>query len=229
MNPLDALPRFQRKRSHVLGVFARPRAARLSQRIPGCDPLHDDRAAEGEEGVSPRDLRQRVPSRHLGVPPQALVARRQPRRGSRPESLRLVLTAADIVRAGEVADVRQRMPDGGHLPVQDADDPRLRPVEDHVVDLVVAVHKRAPVARLRRLVGEEAHHVLEVRQLPDWFLGVDIHRLRLRLGDGGEGRDLPVVEPRRLAKTLHAHGLGVDSMELGQGPNCIPPSRYERY
>lgn len=50
-----------------------------------------------------------------------------------------------------------------HLPVQDADDSRLRLVENQIVDLIVAMDEGAAVTRLRGLVGKEAHHVGEVR------------------------------------------------------------------
>lgn len=87
-----------------------------------------------------------------------------------------------------------------HLPVQNTNDSRLGLVEDKIVDFVVAVHECASIARLSGLVREEAHHVSEMRQLPDWLLGVYIGRLRLCIGDGGKGTDLTVIETRWFAE-----------------------------
>lgn len=107
------------------------------------------------------------------------------------------------------------MADRRHLPVQNADDARLCLVEDHVVNLVVAVHEGASVEWLGSLIGEEAHHVHEVGQFANGLLGLDVDGLRLRIGHGGKGRDLAVVVAGRLAKSLQADRLGDNPMELG--------------
>ena len=174
---LDALPSSQRKRGRLLRILGRPRTAGLSQRMPGLDPLHDDRTPPLEEGIPPDDVRHGVPAGHLAIQPQTVVPRRQARRHARLEVRDRVICPVEEVRTGQVADVRQRMPDGRHLPVQNANDARLRLVEHHVVDLVVAVNQCASVLRLCCLVGEEPHHLHEMWQLTHGLLAFDVHCL----------------------------------------------------
>jgi hypothetical protein len=88
-------------------------------------------------------------------------------------------------------------------------------MEDHVVNLVVAVHEGASVEWLGGLVGEEAHHVHEVGQFANGLLGLDVDGLRLRVGHGGKSGDLAVVVAGRLAESLKADRLGDDPVELG--------------
>lgn len=123
----------------------------------------------------------------------------------------------------QVGQVGQRVADSGHLPVEDADDARLRLVEDDVVDLVVAVHEGAAVARLRASVREEGHHVVVVRNLADRLVAVDVARLGLRFRDRGEGRELPVEEAGRLAKVGHVDVARFDAMEFGQRADGVVP------
>ena len=58
------------------------------------------------------------------------------------------------------------------------------------------------------------------------LFGVYIHCLRLRLGDGREGRNLSIIESGRLTEPFQADRLGIYSMQLGQGPDgIVPPTR----
>lgn len=123
--------------------------------------------------------------------------------------------SVDDIRARQVAEIRKRVSDRGHLPVQNANDSRLGLVEDHVIDFVVAMHQGALIAGLRWLVGEEAHHVYEVRQFADWLFGIHVFGLGLRAGNCGERLDLPVVESGRFAKGFQADFFGDDAVEFG--------------
>lgn len=96
------------------------------------------------------------------------------------------------------------MADSGHFPVKDADDAVLSLVEDHVIDFVVAVDEGGAVSGLGGLVGEEAHHLVEVRNVADGDLGVDVDGLGLGFGDDGESAYLTVVETSGSPETLHA-------------------------
>jgi hypothetical protein len=78
--------------------------------------------------------------------------------------------------------------------LKNANHPRLCLVEDDVVDLVVAMHKRAPVLGLRLGVAEEGHHLVKVRDLADRLARVLILGLHLRVLDGVERLELSVVE-----------------------------------
>lgn len=84
-----------------------------------------------------------------------------------------------------VAEVRQRMAQRGELPVEHRDDPRLRGMEHHVVQAVVAMDDRnlGLVARARRHMGgkpvDQALHGLD----------------RLRQFAGAIGRGLVLLAP----------------------------------
>jgi len=113
--------------------------------------------------------------------------------------------------------------DSAHLPVEDANDPRLGLVEDDIVDLVVSVYKRRAVLRLRLRIFEEPDHLVVVRDLADWLAGVLVFGLRLALGDGRKGLDLAIVEAALTAVVLETHALGFDAVELSQsGDGTVP-------
>lgn len=87
------------------------------------------------------------------------------------------------------------------------------------------MYQGSTVAWLRWLMREEPHHVLEMRQFPYRLLCVGVGDLRLCLGDSCKGGDLAIVEPRWFAKGFETDGLGHHTMQLGQGVNCILPSK----
>ena len=105
-----------------------------------------------------------------------------------------LLAGGGQVGREEVVDVGQRVADGGHFPVEDADDARLSFVEDDVVDFVVAVDEGGAVLGLGGRVFEEGDHVVLVRDFADGFAGFLVFGRGLGLADGVEGGDLPVVE-----------------------------------
>lgn len=104
------------------------------------------------------------------------------------------------IRAGQVAEIRKRVPHRGHLPVQNTDHPGFSLVEDHIVNLVVTMHQGASVAGLCCLVGEEAHHVSKIWEFANGFFRIGVSCLGLCFGDCGECRNLSVVKTTGLAK-----------------------------
>ena len=100
----------------------------------------------------------------------------------------------------EVDEVGEGVADGGHFPVEDADDAGFGLVEDEVVDFVVAVDQGGAVAGLAGFVAEEGDHVIEVGDRPDGLFGLDIDGGGLVRGQGGEGFDLAVVEVGRFSE-----------------------------
>lgn len=73
------------------------------------------------------------------------------------------------------------MADGAHLPVEDADDTGLSRVEDHVVELVVAVDEGGAVGGLEILVAEVGEEVVEVGDVAHGDAGGDVFYLGLDL------------------------------------------------
>lgn len=67
-------------------------------------------------------------------------------------------------------------------------------MKDEIIDLVVAVDQGASVPRLHSFVGEELHQLIEMRNIPNCFAGLDIYSLALRDRDCPERLYLPVVE-----------------------------------
>ena len=100
-------------------------------------------------------------------------------------------------------------------------------MKHQVVDLVVAVDERRPVLGLCALVPEKRHHVVEMRDLAHGHVRLDVDGLRLRLGDGAEGRDLAVVEARRLAEAGEADGGRVHAVEFGEGADGVVPPAFD--
>ena len=115
------------------------------------------------------------------------------------------------------------MSDGAHLPVEDANDSGLGLVEDDIVDLVVSMHERRAILRLRLRVLEEPYHLVVVWDLADWLAGVLIFGLRLAFGDGRKGLKLAVVEASLTAVVFETNALGLDAVEFGQsGDGAVP-------
>lgn len=191
----DLLPGLAGKGAPQAGILPRLRTACLSQRMPRCDPLHDNRAPEGVERISPAQLSPAdCPPAHFPIPPHTLVSRRQALDPLAPEP-RLRRAALDVgIGARKIAQVGKRVADGRHLPVQHPYHPALRPVEDHVVDLVVPVDQARPVQRLAALRREKGRQLVKVRQLAHRLPRLDVPRARLRRVDRLERRQLPVVE-----------------------------------
>jgi hypothetical protein len=97
-------------------------------------------------------------------------------------------------------------------------------MEDHIINLVVAVHERAPVLGLRLRITEESDHGVLVRDLADGDLGLLIDGFGLRFGDCVEGGDLAVVEARGFAVALESDVFGHDAVEFGErGYGGVPP------
>lgn len=117
----------------------------------------------------------------------------------------------------EVGEVAEGVPDGAHLPVEDAGDVGGGGVEDDVVDLVVAVDEGGAVAGAQGGVGEEGHQLVHVRDLADGLPCVDVARPRLRVADLPPRRQLPVVEPAALAEGTQPHAVRVHAVQGSQG------------
>ncbi len=66
-----------------------------------------------------------------------------------------------------------------HFPVQYANDPRLRLVKDHIIDLVITVHEGGAVSGLSAFVAEERDHVVEMGDFADGHTAFDVDGLRL--------------------------------------------------
>ena len=115
------------------------------------------------------------------------------------------------------------MTDGGHFPVENAYYVGLGGVEDEIVDLVVAVHEGPAVFGLGGGVAKEGDHVVVVRDLTYWHLGVYIDCLGLCFRDGGEGLELPVVEVVGPSEILQPYVFGHDAMEFAQSRDRTPP------
>ena len=96
-------------------------------------------------------------------------------------------------------------------------------MKHQIINLVIPMHKRAPVLWLRLRILEERHHLVEVRDLADGNLGLDVDGLRLRQRDGAERRELPVVEAGGLAEGGEVDRGGGDAVELGEGADGVVP------
>lgn len=97
-------------------------------------------------------------------------------------------------------------------------------MKHQIVNLIIAMHKRRSILRLRLRIAEEPDHLVEMRDLANGLLGLDVDGLCLGFGDGVEGRELPVVEARRLAEGGHVDGGRGDAVELCEGADGgVPP------
>nr|POF25990.1 putative methylmalonate-semialdehyde dehydrogenase [acylating], mitochondrial [Quercus suber] len=230
---LHQVPAQLAERAHLLGVLDRLLAARLPHRVPRRDALHDDRAAVHGEGLGPLELRGGDRGAgDLGVPGGALGHGGQARGGAGAEGGVRAAGGAGARGVGggvgheQVGDVGPRVADGGHLPVEDADDARLGAVEDDVVDLVVAVHEGAAVARLRRRLPEEGHHVVVVRDVADGLARVDVLGRGLRFRQRRERLQLPVVEAVGASEVLQPDARRRHAVELRQRRDGRPPQLF---
>lgn len=135
---VDQFPSCQGEWSHLVCVFTGPRAAGLSQCVSRQYTLHDDGALEGVKGIPPGCIWSRIPSGDPPVPSEALIPCWESRNNTRLKH-RHLFHPLDNVGACQIAEIRERMSNGGQLPVQDAEHSWLRRVEDNIVDLVVPV------------------------------------------------------------------------------------------
>ncbi len=63
------------------------------------------------------------------------------------------------------AQVHQRIPQGGHLPVQDANDPQVRRPQNDVVEFEIVVNDSAPVGFRRHMGDQPIHDRLVIRDV----------------------------------------------------------------
>lgn len=215
LNFLNSFPGLQRKRLRISSIFRSAGTTSLSQGISRLDTMHNNRASPREESIAPWDIPSGVIPGHLTIPADAVLSSGQARHHLRDEHCLLVVHSIEEKGTSEVAEVGQRVPHRGHFPIQQANDSRFGFVKYHIIDLIVPVHERAAVLRLRRLVFEETHHVHEMRQLSDRFLGLHIHGLCLRLCNCCEGGDLSIIVPRRFSEPLQPDLLGYYPVEFG--------------
>lgn len=120
-----------------------------------------------------------------------------------------------VERHEKIPEVRQRVADRAHLPVQDPEDAGIRLVEDHVVDLIVAVDQCRAMPWLEILVREEMQYLIEVRDLAYGLLGLDVDGLRLGGAYLLPRRQLAVVEPVAFAEGFEPGFPKVDAVEPG--------------
>ena len=224
---LGLRPRPLAIRLHLRRVVLRRQSTRLPHRIPRRNALHDDRRSKGTECIAPRQIAGRVVARCVAVPLDDLLERRQAGRLAGLEVFIVGLGGraggrCPCPRPREIDEIAERVADGGHLPVENADDARLGFVEDHVVDFVVAVDQCGAVFRLSRFVLEELQHLVDVRDGADGDVGFDVGGLGLVRGEGREGLDLAVVEVGVAAEGGHVDGgvFVVDAVEGGEGFDC---------
>lgn len=78
--------------------------------------------------------------------------------------------------------------------LDDANDTRFGLVEDHIINLVVAMYERRSVLWLLLRITEESYHFLVMRNGTDWNSSFLILGLCLDLGDGVECLELPIEE-----------------------------------
>lgn len=188
-----------------LAVLLGLSTAGLAESIPGGNALHDNGKPVGGKGVAPGKVGRGIPAGDFRVPSNQLVAGGQARGGAWLEALvsaanrHCSFVGGGDIGSEDVGQVRQRMANSAHFPVQDANDAGLRLVENDIVDFVVAVHKRGAVLRLRLGVGEKRYHGVLVRDLADGLPRLLVLGCRLRLRYRVEGGDLAAVEARVLA------------------------------
>ena len=219
-----------RIRPHHLPKTLRLRTARLPNRIPCRNPLHNNRIPVRRKRIPPQHILSWIPARHLLVPLNELGSGGQAGGGVGDEAL---VRAADGFRfrggggqvGGEqVGQVREGVADCAHFPVEDAYHPRLRLVENDIVDLVVAVDEGRAVGGLRRRVAEERDHLVLVRDLAHGDVRFDVLGGGLGERDGVEGGDLAVVEAGGFAVGAEVDGGGGDAVEFREGGyGGVPP------
>lgn len=151
-----------------------------------------------------------------------------------------------VIRRQQVRQIGKGVPDGGHLPalfvtalvsmvvasstgkekgviLQNPNHPRLRLVEDQVVNLEVSVDQRPLVRRLGLPIAEKGHELLEEGELSDLLFCVHVLDRGLGTADLLPGGDLPVVEAVVAAEALQPDAFWVDAVEFGQGADGVGP------
>jgi hypothetical protein len=202
---LHKIPRYLRVWLHHRTILLRLCAACLAQCVPGCDALEYDSGPIRRKRIAPDQIRPRIPPCNLRVPRYQLIRCRQTlglarlKRRVRSTDAHGLLRARRQVRRQHVVQIRERVSNSRHLPIQYTNHPRLGLVKHHIVYLIVAVHKAAAILRLRLWVAEKGYHVVLVRDLADRNAGVLVFGGGLRLGNGVERVDLTVVEAGRFA------------------------------
>lgn len=233
MLPLKLLHQFPSNlgvRVHHLTLLVGLGATGLAKGIPSGNALQDDGKPIGTESVSPGKVWAGIPAGDLRVPGNELIAGGQAGRSAWLEALvgapnghGLCARSGDEGRQ-DIVQVGERVANGAHFPVENANDARLRLVEDDIVNLVVAVDERGAVLGLCLCVAEKGHHVVLVRDLAYGFASLLVLGRGLRLRYRVEGGDLAIVEARRLAVRSEIYRSRVDAVETGQGSNGgVPP------
>ncbi len=161
----ERLPRRRRERGHALLEHggARVLCTELATHVAPEDRLAEHRRLPQRERLEPRE-RAELTAAALRVPRDQLAPRRKPFAGGdgrRPERTRRSVRLA--VRREQVPDVRARIADRAHLPVQHGLDPRRLVARDHhVAEPEVAVHD-CRRHRLGQTALEEAAHLVDIR------------------------------------------------------------------
>jgi hypothetical protein len=96
-------------------------------------------------------------------------------------------------------------------------------VEDHVINLVVAMNERPSIFWLHLFVFEEVYHIVKMRYRSHRFISLGIPRFSLKLVDCRKGLYLPVVKPGGSAIALKTNIFRLDLMELGKRSYGIVP------
>lgn len=174
-------------RPHHTPILSRALTARLPQRIPSRNALSDDARAQRRKGIRPGQVRSGIPADGIGVPLQTQLSGRETTAAAHNGLNGEAMRRHDMGAEEQVRQVRERVADGGHLPVENANHARLRDVVDQVVDLVVAVDQAGAVGRLSAPVLEEGDEGVEVRDRADGDAGGEVGCERLRGGDRAQG------------------------------------------
>lgn len=88
-------------------------------------------------------------------------------------------------------------------------------MENNVINLVISMHERRLILRLRLLLSKKLDHIIVMRDLAHGDLGVDIDRLSLSFGDRGKGLELAIVEIVRSTEVFESDGFGRYAVEFG--------------
>lgn len=99
-------------------------------------------------------------------------------------------------------------------------------VEYNIIDLIVSMHERAHICRLRLWVSKKFHHSFEMGYLTNRLSSVFIFRLSLGFLNGIESLELAIVKAIRSAEIGHVNAGRVDGVEFGQCFNSIFPSVF---
>ena len=153
----------------------------LTADVATVDRLAEDGGFPERERLKPRERLDLTPAPCAVMLDELLLRREAGRRRHGRSAERAHLASGLAVRREQVADVRARVPDGAHLPVEDGSDARLARRDHHVAEPVVAVDD-GERERLRQLVCEPGPDRLHVREVTR---AVDLPQL-------GEAPDLPL-------------------------------------